>query len=379
MKKTYIILIIGLFATAFYNCKKEEDYNPKFPASELIQDGSYNGAYWPTDDWQSCKPEEVGMSSEKLAELNEEIAILLDLHVDIHGVLVIKNGYIVAEQYYSDDYTKDSLHPIYSCTKSITSALMGIAIDQGYIADTEEKLLDFFTEYDIQNMTAEKENITLKHALTMSAGFEWYEMEYSYEDERNSYNQWVQSDNRVKFVLDRPMAAAPGDEFSYNTGLSHLLSAVIQKSTSIRTDSFAITNLFSPIGIKEFSWFIEPHGIPTGGHGMQLKPRDMAKFAYLYMKNGNWNGKQVVPESWVTESTKPWIQRKYIPEFYYGFQWWVKPENYYVAVGYSGQWIYVVPDLDLIVVFTNAYDEEDYLQRSMPERLMNAYILPAVN
>jgi len=256
---------------------------------------------------------------------------------------------------------------------------MGIAINKGYIVDEQQKLLSYFSEYDIENLSTDKENISLKQALTMSAGFEWYEMEYSYDDDRNSYNQWVQSDNRVKFVLDLPMTATPGEEFSYNTGLSHLLSAVIQKTTGTRTDSFAITNLFSPLGIDEFFWFIEPNGIPTGGHGMQLKPRDMAKFAYLYMNNGMWNGNQVVPENWVKESIKPWIQRKYIPEFYYGYQWWVKPDSYYVAVGYSGQWIYTVPDLELIVVFTNAYNEEDQLQRDMPERLMNTYIIPAVN
>jgi len=153
MKKYKLLIILGILSILFSNCRKEEDYNPQFPASEFIKDGPYNGSYWPTDEWQSCQPEEVGMNSDKLADLNEEIAILLDLHVDIHGVLVIKNGYIVAEQYYSDEYNKDSLHSIYSCTKSITSALMGIAINKGYIVDEQQKLLSYFSCF-VRDMSA---------------------------------------------------------------------------------------------------------------------------------------------------------------------------------------------------------------------------------
>jgi len=255
---------------------------------------------------------------------------------------------------------------------------MGIAINKGIISDVNQKMTDFFPEYEIDNLTADKKNITLEHMLTMSTGLEWYEMEYSYGDERNSFYQWVRSDERVKYVLDLPMTAVPGTDYNYNTGVSHLLSAIIQKESGMRTDSFAMKNLFEPLGINDFYWFIEPNGIPTGGHGLLLSPRDMAKFGYLYLNNGIWDGTQVVPENWVKESSKPLIQRKYITDFYYGYQWWVRPDNYYCAVGYAGQWIYVVPDSDLVVVFTNSINEEEYLQLTTPERLLRTYILPAV-
>lgn len=369
------ILIIVII---IFSCTKESEYDPRFLAKDFVKEGIYEGNYWPTSEWRSCKPEEVGMDSEKLKQLNEEITILLKLHADIHSVLIVKNGYIVAEQYYSDEYNEDSIHRINSCTKSITSALMGIAINKGIISDVNQKMTDFFPEYEIDNLTTDKQNITLEHMLTMSAGLEWYEMEYSYDDERNSYFQWVRSDERVQFVLDLPMTAVPGVDYNYNTGVSHLLSAIIQRKSGMRTDSFAMENLFEPIGVNEFSWFIEPNGIPTGGHGLRLSPRDMAKFGYLYLNNGIWDGTQVVPENWVKESTKTLIQRKYISDFYYGYQWWVSPDGYYCAVGYAGQWIYVVPDLDLVVVFTNSTSESDYLQITTPERLLRTYILPAV-
>ncbi|OQX98470.1 MAG: hypothetical protein B6I20_11010 [Bacteroidetes bacterium 4572_117] len=370
-----IIIIIILISA----CTKENDYNPAFPANEFLKDGIYNGDYWPTNGWKTCKPEEVGMDPEKLKQLNEEISILLKIHADIHSVLIVKNGYIVAEQYYSDEFNADSVHYINSCTKSITSALMGIAINKGIISDVNQKMTGFFPEYEIDNLTADKQNITLEQMLMMSTGLEWYEMEYAYDDERNSFYQWVRSDDRVKYVLDLPMTAIPGTGFNYNTGVSHLLSAIIQKESGIRTDSFAMKNLFEPLGINEFLWFIEPNDIPTGGHGLRLSPHDMAKFGYLYLKNGVWDGTQVVPENWVKESSKPLIQRKYITDFYYGYQWWVRPDGYYCAVGYAGQWIYIVPDSNLVVVFTNSLSEDDYLQITTPERLLQAYILPAVN
>ncbi|MEN8122151.1 MAG: serine hydrolase [Bacteroidota bacterium] len=381
MRKVNILIpsILITIIMVISACTKETEYDPRFPANEFVKEGIYNGKYWPTDAWKTCTPEEVGMDSEKLKQLNEEITILLKLHADIHSVLIVKNGYIVAEQYYSDEFNEDSIHRINSCTKSITSALMGIAINKGIISDVNQKMIDFFPEYEVDNLTTDKQNITLEHMLTMSTGLEWYEMEYGYGDERNSYYQWVRSEDRVKYVLDLPMVSIPSEEYSYNTGVSHLLSAIIQKESGMRTDSFAMKNLFKPLGINEFYWFIEPNGIPTGGHGLRLSPRDMAKFGYLYLNNGIWDGTQVVPENWVIESSKPIIQRKYIQDFYYGYQWWVSPDGYYCAVGYAGQWIYVVPDSDLVVVFTNSVNESDYLQLSTPERLLRTYILPAFN
>ena len=144
-------MLVVTFLVVIISCEKEEDFNPKFPAKKFVATGTYQGEYWPTNEWRSCSPEEVGMDPKKLKEMNEDIVILLKLHIDVRSVVIIRNGYIVAEQYYSEDYGADSLHRIYSCTKSITSAAMGIAIDEGFIADEYQPLLSFFPEYSVRN------------------------------------------------------------------------------------------------------------------------------------------------------------------------------------------------------------------------------------
>jgi CubicO group peptidase (beta-lactamase class C family) len=211
----------------------------------------------------------------------------------------------------------------------------------------------------------------------MSTGFEWYELEYPYGDERNTFYNFVRSGDRVQFVLDRPMSTDPGTEYSYNSGISHLISAIIQKSTGIRTDSFALEHIFTPLGITRYDWPIDDQGVAYGGHGIWMKPRDMAKFGYLYLKEGLWDGEQVVPAGWVEMSWQKHMERKYIPDSYYGYHWWVF-DDYYAAVGYGGQWIILVPEHDLLVVFTNHFTEDDELQWSTPERLLHTYILPAI-
>jgi CubicO group peptidase (beta-lactamase class C family) len=371
----YIALILLALLPA---CEKEGPETP-FQSEDFIAEGTWAGDYWPTSGWRYCKPEDVGMDAEKLKELNDEILLLLELHVDVNSVTIIKDGYVVAEQYYSEVYTSDSLHSIYSCTKSLTSALVGIAIEEGYIADEQALMLDFFQEYKIAELSEAKEAITLWHLLTMSAGFEWYEIEYPYGDDRNTFYNFVRSSNRVQFALDRPMHAYPGVEYSYSSGISHLLSAIVQESTGIRADSFALEHLFRPLGISYYHWPIDAQGVAYGGHGARMLPRDMAKFGYLYLRDGMWDGEQIVPAEWVEASQQKHMQRKYIEDNYYGYQWWVSEHGYYSAVGFGGQWIMVVPEHDLVVVFTNHFVEGDQLQWSTPERLLTTYILPAVN
>ena len=141
-KITFLYIFIFLISGVI-SCEKDEE-NQLFPSGDFISSGSCQGEYWPTRGWRFCSPEEVGMDSEKLKELNHEIQILLELHIDVNTVLIVKDGYIVAEQYYSEDYGADSLHRIHSCTKSITSALMGIAIEQGYIPGVNSTMTSFF-------------------------------------------------------------------------------------------------------------------------------------------------------------------------------------------------------------------------------------------
>ena len=378
MQSILYIIIAQVFLFIFLrSCEKYEE-DPNFPSTDFISDGAYMGEYWPTGEWRTCAPGEVGMDPLKFRELNEEMILLLEMHVDIHSVLVVKDGYIVAEQYYSENYSADSLHRIASCTKSITSALYGIAMEKGFLQSVDEHIYDFYPEYEIQNQSEQKESITLRHMLTMSSGLEWYEMDYPYGDDRNTYRQWIDQGGGVQFVLNRPMIAVPGEEYSYNTGASHVLSGILQKVTGTRTDSFAMEHLFTPIGIDDYYWPADGNGISYGGSAIRLTPRDMARFGYLYLRNGLWDGARIIPESWVEESQQQHIKRKYIEDYYYGYHWWVSDQNSYSAVGFGGQWITIIPEHDLVVVFTNSFEEGEFLQWSTPERLIETYILPSI-
>lgn len=370
---TAILLLLHLPA-----CEKYDD-DPLFPASEFIATGHYQGVYWPTEAWRTCEPEEVGMDPIKLKELNEEIRLLLEMQIDFQSIVIVKDGYIVAEQYYSDDYGQDDLHRIYSCTKSLTSAMIGIALDRGLIGSVDDKMNEYFPDHEFIHPSADKENITLHHMLTMSAGLEWYELEYPYGDDRNSFRQWVEDGSKVGFVLDQPSTAAPGEEYSYSSGISHVLSSIVQEVTGMRADSFALQNIFTPMGIDNYYWPISNEGVAFGGSGVRMTPRDMAKFGYLYLKNGQWDGEQIVPESWVALSQQKHMARKYIPDNYYGYQFWVSDYGLYSAVGFEGQWIMIVPEHNLVVAFNNDFVEGDNLQWTTPERLLNTYIIPAIN
>ena len=378
MKAFFYLPFIIAFSCYFTGCEDFDD-DPVFPASDFICSGEYQGAYWPTTAWQECDPKEVGMSRKKLKELNEEMRVLLDMGVDVENLLIVKDGYIVAEQYYSDEYGPDDLHRIYSCTKSITGALTGICIEQGLIEGVHAKLFDFFPKDSAQNMSPEKAGIDIGHLLTMSEGLEWYELEYPYGDERNTFRQWLIAGGTMQFVLDLPGIAAPGERYSYNTGSSHLLAGIVEKASGMRTDSFALEQLFSPIGINDFYWPVDKEGHSLGGSGVRLTPRDMARFGYLYLNGGLWDGEQVVPESWVEESLKMRIHRRLVTSFWYGYQFWVSDYGMAAAVGYGGQWIMVLPEQDLVVVLNNDFEEGDNFQWNTPERILNNYILPALD
>jgi len=376
--KNIPLILIALFTLLTWSCEKETDYNPDFPADEFIQEGLYLGEYWPTETWRTCHPEEVGMNEDKLRKMNEEFAYLLELHAGMHSVIVIRNGYIVAEQYYSDDYSKDSLHRIYSCTKSITSAALGIALDEGYLSSVDQEIMDFFPEITPANPDPVKDELTIHDFLTMSAGLDWKEIDFLYEDDRNTFNDWRSSGGGVKFVLDRPLIYPPGTQYDYNTGISHVLSAIVTRSTGVSTDLYVEDKIFDPLGIEEYYWPRDGEDIPYGGTGVMLTPRDLARIGYLYLKNGMWENEQIVPASWVTASSQPYIQRRYITDYYYGYHWWVDPDGLYAAVGYAGQWLFIIPEHDLVVVFNNYLDESEWLHLSTPERMMEEYILPAI-
>lgn len=320
--------------------------------------------YWPSEGWQTSTPEEQGMDSQLLADM---LVYIKEHDINIHSVLVIRNGYIVTEAYLAP-YDETTLHELRSCTKSFTSALMGIAIEQGMIEGVDQLMLDYFPERTIENLDEAKQGITLDNLLTMSAGFDWPGgILEPIINEMSLRPDWLQ------FVLDRPVVDEPGTKFVYNSGGSNVLAAIVEGATGMKAFDYAEQYLFEPLGITEYRWAQDPRGHTLGGFGLRLTPRDMAKFGYLYLNNGLWDGEQIIPAEWVADSTIKRIDANPLSDSY-GYQWWVDNKGYYMALGYGGQYIIVKPDLNLVVVFTSGLIPNDFFA---PETLLNSYILPA--
>ena len=325
-KLTYILAAMLIIPLMVGCAGLEETTEPQSPE------------YWPTEAWRTSTPEEQDMDAAKLSMGVEKAK---ELYTGVDCILIIRNGYIVHEEYPKSVYTKDLPRNLSTATESYTSALTGIALKEGNIDSLEQKVVDFFTERTIDNLDARKESMTLEHLLTMTSGFEWK----GYEDSENL----LYSMDSVRFMLDLPMAADPGERFQYSMGNPQLLSAIIAKSTGQDTLDFAREFLFEPLGITRVNWDQDPKGVYYGGYALVLKPRDAAKLGYLYLHKGVWDGQQIVPADYVANSIKP-----HNSSVHYGYLWCIDTENKgFFALGWNGaQLIYVIPELDLVAVFT---------------------------
>jgi CubicO group peptidase (beta-lactamase class C family) len=322
------------------------------PASTII---------WPTMGWLTSSPAEQGMDPQKLADMLQAVQ---QKHINLHSLLVIRHGYIVSENYFQT-YDKDMIHEIYSCTKSFISTLVGIAVDQGYIKRLDQKVLDFFPGQTFEDQNALKNSITLDDMLTMTSGLGWNESDATITD-------LYMSRNWAKFVLDLPMADQPRMKFNYCTGCTHVLSVVLNNAIGTDTRSFALKNLFEPLGIKDYFWMVDKAGIANGGWGLQLTSRDMAKLGYLYLHEGVWEGKKVVSQSWVKTATQKHVQTD--GPLGYGYQWWVYPSyGAFTALGMEGQTIFVIPSMDLIIVTTAKIPDHQPIFD-----LIDQYIVPSI-
>ena len=265
---------------------------------------------------------------------------------NVHAVLVVRNGYTVVEAYYPP-YGPDVRHSTASCGKSITGALVGIAIREGYVEGVDQKVADFFPDRADLQSDPLKQAMTVEHLLTMASGLGWPESAASYSSALNVMNQMMGSRDWVNFVLDRPTSTAPGTTFNYSSGDSHLLSAIVQEATVESTYSFARTHLFEPLGMSYVRWPTDPQGIAFGGGGLWMTPRDMARFGQLYLQGGTWDGEQVIPAEWVEASVARQVAAHGAAS-YYGYQWWVRGSGTYAAHGYRGKRIFVIPDLEMV-------------------------------
>ncbi len=318
--------------------------------------------YWPTNGWRTSTPDQQGMDARKLTQMLDDAK---QQNLKLDSLLVLRNGYIVSETYFGS-YRQDTTHQLYSCTKSFISTLVGIARDKGYLDRLDVPVQNFCPSRTWQNSDARKQAMTLENLLTMTSGLAW-------EEGDPVYRQMYMSRDWVQYVMDTPMRAQPGSQFNYCSGCSHVLSAILQSKTGVNTRDFAQKELFGPLGISNYTWETDAQGIPLGGWGLQLTPRDMAKLGFLYLHQGQWEGKQVVSANWVQTATAKHTGTD--GTLGYGYQWWIYPSlNAYTALGRFGQTIFVIPDLNLILVTTAA--EESGHDKLFP--LLEKYIVPAV-
>jgi len=324
--------------------------------------------FWPTDGWRTASPNSQGMDANLLEDAQRQIE---ERNYLVDSITVIRNGYMVFDHYFPPS-AEDTMHVIHSVTKSIVSTLVGIAIDKGYIEDVSQPILSFFPDRTIDNLDASKEAITLEDLLSMSSGLDCqdsYLYNWSGLGRMRATNDWTQ------YVLDLPVVREPGTSFDYCNGGSFMLSAILQQATGMSSLEFAEQHLFGPLGISDVSWNQDPQGVYVGWGDMRLKPHDMAKIGYLFLNQGVWDGEQIVPAEWVQAATQQQIAAGTLSSGY-GYQWWVDANGYYMALGYGGQFIFVVPDLQLVVVFTSSLFNANF---EVPERLLNEFIIPAAS
>ncbi len=331
--------------------------------------------------WEISSPSEHGLDADKLTELVNLIRVG-ERYPRIQSLLIVRHGCLVVEEYFNK-WKADRLHILQSVTKSFTSALIGMAIAQGKIKGVDEKVLDFFPDMeDIANMDERKASIRLRDLLTMRSGVDYHEngQDSPHHQLNRTPTGWD------KFYLDRPMRGDPGKNFNYDSGGVILLSAILKSRIGMHADIYAENTLFKSLGIEKKFWVKNQEGHPHTGGGLALMTRDMARFGLLYLNKGKWEGKQVVPEDWIRESFKKHVDfgNQGQDVIGYGYLWWIQrpdpqgngQEYIYAARGAKGQYIFIVPEHDMVVA-VNADTKSGQQQRDIVDILYNQ-ILPAV-
>ncbi len=322
---------------------------------------------FPEEEWPTSAPETQGLRSDVLADM---MAHIEDRSLHIDSILIVRNGHLVLDAYFWP-FKQGEKHIIHSCTKSVMSALIGIAIDKGYIQGADQPIMDFFPDNTLTRRDRRKALITLENLLTMTSGLKCRD---SYLYRWKGLFEMRASADWGQYVLDLPMVETPGERFEYCNGVSYLLSVIIQSATQMRTLAFARQHLFEPLGIQDVGWDTSPQGVDIGWGEMRLKPQDMARFGWLYLNEGRWADKQIVPKAWVEASTRGHIDATLFD--HYGYQWWIDGAGYYVALGFKGQRIFVVPQKNMVAVFTGDLTGKESL---MASRLLKDYIIPAAS
>ena len=384
-----VILMIFLF---FFSCQRPKDTRPSYV------DYTYSVPDQTNDGWETAHVSDVNINEGLLVRMMREY---FGTHTrDVHSILIIKDRKLVFEVYFPGYdfgpgnagwrgpylyFNKNTLHCLHSATKSFTSAMLGIAMDKGFLTDENERMFSYFPEYS-HLWDEQKDKITLKHLLTMTSGLEWNEGDLPLTNEQNDLIRLIRSSDPIGYILGKPVINEPGTTYYYSGGDTNLVGAVIHKATGLNVDLLSREHLCAHLGITNFSWLYFPNNnnVVYCSGDIYMRPRDMAKFGQLFLDGGVWEGERIISEEWVLRSTR---QHFTFDQAWnadgYGYQWWIF--DYYVASinqyvhsysarGWGGQDIIVLPQLNTVVVLTGG----NYTVYPPDHDIVRQHILPAI-
>jgi CubicO group peptidase (beta-lactamase class C family) len=323
----------------------------------------------------------------------------------VHSLLIYKGGKLVLEEYFTGhkyqwdapnhygelvNWRSSMPHVLQSVTKSITSACIGIAIDNGFIGSVRQSIFDYLPDHqDLK--TDGRDKITIEHLLTMTSGLKWDEWSASLSSiDNDMIGIWFNGqEDPIRYVLERPLVNEPGTSFKYNGGNMFILGEIIKNASGMYIDEFSGKYLFEPLGTNTFNWYIRyENGEIDTASSLAIKPRDMLKIGVTFLNYGIWNGKQIISEEWIKKSSTPYknntdikIPGEDLGKVGYSYNWWIKEFsnsgreiNMYWANGWGGQKIVIFPEIDMVIVFTGG----NYNSTVKNLKILEKYILPAI-
>lgn len=386
-----------------------------FVAALLLTQSLAAQVQWPTKAWPASEPGDVGLDARKLEAFSAELAAGKHGYVD--SLLVIRKGKLAFDRSYANDYDRiyaphavktsplnphdpsgqynyfnpwwhpyyrrGDLHTLQSVTKTITSVVIGVATARKEFPALGTPVLSFFDPAGVEALDDRKRRMTIRHLLTMTAGLDWHE-NLPYLDPKNTTTAMEASFDWIEFTIDRPMSEEPGTRFNYNSGATQLLSYIFRKVTGKDIEEYADRHLFKPLGIERYYWKRTPTGLPDTEGGLYLRPHDLAKIAYLFLRNGVWDGKVIVEPEWVKASVAPAVTASGAG-VKYGLKWWLYPYGTSGAVawggsGFGGQRPLILPEHDLIIVVTGwgiLPGGTSLSVRTLIDRIVGAMVDPA--
>ena len=318
-------------------------------------------------EWETSLPGTQGLRSQTLSNAFVEA----DRRDIINSIVIIRNGYLVAEKYFNG-YDRNDMHNLLGASSCMLSALVGIALSENFLDSLNQTIMDFFPEYASPETDPRVFDITIRHLLLMCSGI---------DRESTVYSQIYYTDNWIRSTLEYPLTHDPGEQFRYNVFQTHLLSAIITHVSGMSTLDFANEYLMEPLDISIRYWEQDPQGIYFGGNSLYMLPRDVARFGWLYLNDGRLEGSQIVPVEWVETSISNMTEWEGFTwgefhDYNYGYLWWtgkLREYDCYLDIGYGGQYIINFPTLNMVIVIT-AERNVDFSTADQHERFVLDFV-----